>query len=150
MTRSGTADGVVRNGDADWVYEEEILAGTGAIGPGRHCHSALPSAVVGCHSAGICTVILLPLLAFSVKMTAPPRGWPGAMYFSPLTMALAFLRFDDSAVTTYDYTYYGEVYPDTLRIRYPKPGYANPSVSLPPRFGPPETALGAKKCLLLL
>ena len=42
MTHSGTADGVVRNGDADWVYEEEILAGTGAIGPGRHRHSALP------------------------------------------------------------------------------------------------------------
>jgi hypothetical protein len=38
--------------------------------PGRHCHSTL--SVVGCHSLGICTVILLSLLSFSVKMTVSP------------------------------------------------------------------------------
>ena len=60
VTTDGQLDGVVRNGDADWVYEEEILAGS------------------------------------------------GAMYFSEETMALAYLRFDDSEVPDYDYTYWGE------------------------------------------
>ena len=49
-TTAGRTDGVVRFGDADWVYEEEILAGN------------------------------------------------SAMYFSPETMALAFLQFDDTGV----------------------------------------------------
>jgi hypothetical protein len=45
--------------------------------PGRHYHSTLPLAVVDCHCVGIYTLILLPLLSFSVKMTVPPRAGPG-------------------------------------------------------------------------
>ena len=47
---------------------------SGKISPGRHCHSTLSSAVVGCHSLGIYIVVLLPLLSLSVKMTASPRA----------------------------------------------------------------------------
>jgi hypothetical protein len=37
---------------------------------GRHdCHSALPSAAIGCHPLGIYTVVLLSSLSFSAKMT---------------------------------------------------------------------------------
>jgi len=37
--------------------------------PGRRCHSALSLTVIGGHSLGIYTVILLSLLAVSAKMT---------------------------------------------------------------------------------
>ena len=47
---------------------------TGACIPGRHCHSTLSMTVIGYHSVGICTVILLALLSFSVKMTVSPMA----------------------------------------------------------------------------
>ena len=39
------------------------------VSQGRHCHSTLSVTVIDCHSLGIYTVILHPLLLFSVKMT---------------------------------------------------------------------------------
>ena len=47
-------------------------ASRSAPSPGRHCHSTLSLAVIDRHSLGIYTVILLPLLPFSVKMTVSP------------------------------------------------------------------------------
>ena len=43
--------------------------------PGRHCHSTLSVSVIGCHSLGIYTVVLLSSLPFSVRMTASPRAF---------------------------------------------------------------------------
>ena len=48
------------------------------------------------------------------------------LYFSPDNQRLAFLRFDDSAVPQYNYTFWGTdpgvgAYPATMRLRYPKP-----------------------------
>ena len=45
---------------------------TGRGGDARH--PALALAAVGCHTLGIWSVILLPLLAFSAKMTVLPRA----------------------------------------------------------------------------
>jgi hypothetical protein len=42
--------------------------------PGRPCHSTLSLTVIDGHSLRICTVILLSLLLFSVKMTVSPRA----------------------------------------------------------------------------
>ena len=41
---------------------------------GRHCHSTLSLAAIACRSlrVGIYMIILLPLLSFSIKMTASP------------------------------------------------------------------------------
>jgi hypothetical protein len=41
--------------------------GTVVSSRGRRCHSTLSLTVIGCHSLGIYTVILLPLLSFSFK-----------------------------------------------------------------------------------
>ena len=38
----------------------------GERSPGRHCHSTLSLAAIGCHCLGIYTVILRSLLSFSV------------------------------------------------------------------------------------
>ena len=38
-------------------------------GPERHCHSTLPLAVIGCHSLGVHTPILLPSMSLAVQMT---------------------------------------------------------------------------------
>ncbi|KAI9152395.1 Dipeptidyl peptidase 4 [Blastocladiella emersonii ATCC 22665] len=60
-----------------------------------------------------------------------------AMYWSPTGDAVAWLRFNDSSVPIYTYPYYFDAaqrrdspYPTHIPIRYPKPGYSNPSVSL--------------------
>ena len=42
----------------------------GGRGAGRHCHSALSLAAIGCHSSEINTVILLSRWSVSAKMTA--------------------------------------------------------------------------------
>ena len=44
----------------------------GLSSPGRHCHSTRSLAAIGCHSLGICTVILLSLLSFSAEMRVSP------------------------------------------------------------------------------
>jgi hypothetical protein len=65
-----------RAGRDDQVRGEAIGAD---LAQGRHRHRAtrtLPLAVTGCHSLGICTVILLPLRSFSVRMAASPLATP--------------------------------------------------------------------------
>jgi hypothetical protein len=54
-----------------WTMPEWQM--TAVPSPGRHCHSTLPLAVIGCHSFGIYIVILLSLPC-SIKMTVPPRA----------------------------------------------------------------------------
>lgn len=87
VTSDGTADGRIRNGIADWVYEEEILSGSTEL------------------------------------------------FFSPDNQRLAYLRFDDSNVLQYNFTYWGlspstGAYPSTTHLRYPKPGFVGPSFSV--------------------
>jgi hypothetical protein len=50
---------------------------TGKCRPWRVCHSTLSLTAIGCHSLGIHTLILLPLLSFSAKMTVPPLARQG-------------------------------------------------------------------------
>jgi ABC-type multidrug transport system fused ATPase/permease subunit len=57
---------------ADIVTPRGEAIATGRPSPGRHCHSTLTLAVIDCHSLGIYTVILLPLLSCSAKMTVSP------------------------------------------------------------------------------
>ena len=67
--------------------------------PGRHCHSTRSLSVIDCHSLGIYTVILLPLLSFFVEMTVsrhrpgiwPARGWPSRRWRSG-SVALSLIR----------------------------------------------------------
>jgi polygalacturonase len=47
-----------------------------ALATGQHRHSALSLTAIDCYSLGICAVILLPLLSFSVEMTVPPPAHP--------------------------------------------------------------------------
>ena len=79
--------GRIRNGIADWIFEEEILSGSNEL------------------------------------------------FFSPDSTKLGFLRFDDSNVKQFNFTYWGlspstGAYPSTTHLRYPKPGYAGPTVAL--------------------
>jgi hypothetical protein len=47
--------------------------------PWRHCHSTRSLTAIDCHSLGIYTVVLLPLLPFSVEMKVSPRPvWSSA------------------------------------------------------------------------
>jgi hypothetical protein len=39
-----------------------------------HCHSTLALTAIGCHSLGICTLILLPSPSLSAKMTTSPSA----------------------------------------------------------------------------
>jgi dipeptidyl-peptidase 4 len=57
------------------------------------------------------------------------------MWFSPDGEYIAFLSFDDTNVPTYSVPYYmnnhknPQPYPFELKIRYPKPGFPNPTVT---------------------
>jgi hypothetical protein len=86
-SRLAPAGGVRRQGDSLVITDDpavitEGLPGAalffwGKMGPtthGRHCHSTLSLTAIDCHSLGIYTVILLPLLSVSIKMTVPSRG----------------------------------------------------------------------------
>ncbi|KAL1921908.1 uncharacterized protein VTP21DRAFT_10550 [Calcarisporiella thermophila] len=55
-----------------------------------------------------------------------------ALWWSPDSTRLAFLRFDDTLVPEYKYPLYlnGRSYPDELKQRYPKVGASSPIVSL--------------------
>ena len=61
---------------AELQQAELQWAAAGAASRGRHCHSTLSLNAIVCHSLGICTLILLSLLSFSVKMTASPSAKP--------------------------------------------------------------------------
>ena len=87
LCRLAPAGGVRRQGDSlvftdDPAVITEGLPGAaqffwGKMGPtthGRHCHSTLSLNAIDCHSLEIYTVILLPLLSVSIKMTVPSRG----------------------------------------------------------------------------
>jgi hypothetical protein len=74
---TATDAGVAPTGDIGlgfWVLQLRVAMEGGElqVSPGRHCHSTLSLIVVGCHSLGIYTVVLLSLLSFSVKMTMSP------------------------------------------------------------------------------
>jgi hypothetical protein len=56
------------------MLEDLAPSAPGRPSPGRHCHSTLLLTAIGCHSVGIHTAILLPLLSLSAKMTASPMA----------------------------------------------------------------------------
>ena len=49
-------------------------ATSGTASRGRHCRSTLPLAGIDCHSLGIYTVVLVPLLSVSATMTVSSRA----------------------------------------------------------------------------
>ena len=61
-----------------------------------------------------------------------------ALWWSPDSLKLAFLRFDETAVDEFTFPIYNPSddsyavvpYPDSVTMKYPKPGYANPLVSV--------------------
>ncbi|KAL4251589.1 peptidase S9B family protein [Abortiporus biennis] len=63
---------------------------------------------------------------------------PSALWWSPNSSKLAFLSFDETAVDIYTYPIYNPTsdahsvipYPDHVAMKYPKPGYNNPLVSV--------------------
>ncbi|KAI8320286.1 hypothetical protein GQ54DRAFT_291529 [Martensiomyces pterosporus] len=62
-------------------------------------------------------------------------GSGASSWWSPDGDALAYLRLDDSKVPMYQYELFHPanrsiIYPDNIRLHYPKPGAANPLVSL--------------------
>ena len=63
-------------------------------------------------------------------------GESNAIWFSPNGTRLCYASFNDSEVDEMSYPYYGpyddphNLYPGTYRIRYPKPGRVNPTVTL--------------------
>ncbi|BGP47610.1 Dipeptidyl peptidase 4 [Rhodotorula kratochvilovae] len=65
-------------------------------------------------------------------------GGDEALWWSPASDHLAFLSFDETDVPEYDYPVYntdaaragGEAYPEKVTMRYPKPGFPNPRVTL--------------------
>jgi dipeptidyl-peptidase 4 len=53
-----------------------------------------------------------------------------AFSWSPDSKKLAFTRFDESRVKEFQLTEYGELYPEYVKYKYPKPGEANSVVSV--------------------
>jgi dipeptidyl-peptidase-4 len=51
-------------------------------------------------------------------------------YWSPDSKKIAFLKFDESEVKTYELKYFSELYPEIYRYKYPKAGEDNSKVSL--------------------
>ncbi|KAJ1728246.1 Dpp4p [Coemansia biformis] len=77
-------------------------------------------------------------------------GSAASSLWSPDGNAVAYLRIDDSQVPVFQYELYhpenrSAVYPEDIRLHYPKPGAANPRVSLfvyRPAFGRTALDLG--------
>ncbi|KAJ1654939.1 Dipeptidyl peptidase 4 [Dispira simplex] len=71
-------------------------------------------------------------------------------WWSPDGQCLTYLRLDDTPVPEFDIPMYhpenrSQVYTDMMRVRYPKPGYPNPLVSVflfCPQFGDIKSAKG--------
>ncbi|GAA6056636.1 hypothetical protein JCM3770_006322 [Rhodotorula araucariae] len=65
-------------------------------------------------------------------------GDDSALWWSPASDYLAFVSFDETEVPEYEYPVYntdvaragGEAYPEKVVMRYPKPGFPNPRVTL--------------------
>lgn len=53
-----------------------------------------------------------------------------AFFWSPDSKKIAFLRFDESKVKEFQMTYYGELYPEQYRYKYPKAGENNSEVTV--------------------
>ncbi|MEI7489915.1 MAG: S9 family peptidase [Bacteroidota bacterium] len=57
-------------------------------------------------------------------------GFSKAMSWSPDGSALAYYRFDESRVKEYQLTYYGDLYPEQSKYKYPKAGEDNSVVGI--------------------
>ena len=57
-------------------------------------------------------------------------GFSRAFFWSPDSKRIAFYRFDESRVKEYQLTYYGDLYPEQYKFKYPKAGEDNSIVSL--------------------
>ncbi len=53
-----------------------------------------------------------------------------AYSWSPDSKKMAFYRFDESKVKEYDLNYYGELYPELYKYKYPMPGEENSVISI--------------------
>lgn len=53
-----------------------------------------------------------------------------AFFWSPNSQRLAFIRFDESDVKEFQMTYYGSLYPENYKYKYPKAGENNSIVSV--------------------
>jgi len=57
-------------------------------------------------------------------------GFSKALFWSPDGSDLAYYRFDESNVREYQLTYYGELYPEQSKYKYPKAGEDNSVVGI--------------------
>jgi len=57
-------------------------------------------------------------------------GFSQAMFWSPNGASLAYYRFDESKVKEYQLTYYGDLYPEQSKYKYPKAGEDNSVVGI--------------------
>ncbi len=57
-------------------------------------------------------------------------GFTSAFFWSPDSKKIAFYRFDESKVKEFQLTYYGDLYPEQYKYKYPKAGEDNSVVSL--------------------
>ncbi|MCX6245407.1 MAG: S9 family peptidase [Bacteroidetes bacterium] len=57
-------------------------------------------------------------------------GFSQAFFWSPDSRNIAWYRFDESKVKEYQLTYYGDLYPEQFKYKYPKPGEDNSKISL--------------------
>jgi dipeptidyl-peptidase-4 len=53
-----------------------------------------------------------------------------AFFWSPDSKKIAYYRFDESKVKEYQLTYYGDLYPEQYKYKYPKPGEDNSKISI--------------------
>jgi dipeptidyl-peptidase 4 len=53
-----------------------------------------------------------------------------AFFWSPDSRKIAYYRFDESSVKEYQLTYYGDLYPEQYKYKYPKAGEDNSLVSI--------------------
>jgi hypothetical protein len=88
----GRAEEIVVTAGATAALEALAFAvcGPGDASPGRHRHSTLSLTVIGYHSLGIYTVILLSMLSLSVGMAASIAPGLGDALLAPAPLYPAF------------------------------------------------------------
>lgn len=57
-------------------------------------------------------------------------GFTKAYHWSPKSNQIGFIRFNESDVKEWDLTYYGQLYPEKYKFKYPKAGEKNSDVSV--------------------
>ncbi len=57
-------------------------------------------------------------------------GFSKAFFWSPDSKKIAYYRFDESNVKEYQLTYYGDLYPEQYKYKYPKAGEDNSKISI--------------------